>query len=157
MDNIIDMKGYSDVMRLFCITALVNRFVKNLFPKTKGDNLNLNSYVDAKEIYEAKVHCVKTNQLRLLKSDNYEIFVFPGPRPWSPTMVPGPQFVFTGFGPQFVFSGLGPQFVFTGPALNLFLPALAINLSLLVLRITVKVFYSYSVYLYKLSAYVLAS
>ena len=155
MDNTSYMKGYSDVMKLFCITALVNRFVKNLFPKTKGDNLNLNSYVDAKEIYEAKVHWVKTNQLRLLKSDNYDVFVFPGPRAWSPTLVPGPQF--SGFGPQIVFSGLGPQFGFTGPPLNLFLPALAINLSLLVLRITAKVCYSYSVYLYKISVYVLAS
>ena len=34
--------------------------------------MNLNSYVDAKEIYEAKVHCVKANPLRLLKSYNYE-------------------------------------------------------------------------------------
>ena len=42
------------------------------FRKIKGDNLNLNSYVDAKEICEAKVHCVKANQLRLLKSENYE-------------------------------------------------------------------------------------
>ena len=48
------------------------RFFKNLFQKIKGDNLNLNSYVDAKEIYEAKVHWVKVNQLHLLKSDNYE-------------------------------------------------------------------------------------
>ena len=30
------------------------------------------SYVDAKEICEAKVHWVEANQLRLLKSDNYE-------------------------------------------------------------------------------------
>ena len=34
--------------------------------------MNLNSYVDAKEIYGAKVHSVKANQLRLLKSHNYE-------------------------------------------------------------------------------------
>ena len=51
MDNIIDIKGYSDVMK-----SLVIRFVKNLFRKIKGDNLNLNSYVDAKKICEAKVH-----------------------------------------------------------------------------------------------------
>ena len=56
MDNIIDIKGYSDVMKLFRVTALVIRFVKNLFRKIKGDNLNLNSYVDAKKICEAKVH-----------------------------------------------------------------------------------------------------
>ena len=67
MDNIIDIKGYSDVMK-----SLVIRFVKNLFRKIKGDNLNLNSYVDAKEICEAKVHWVNANRLRLLKSKNYE-------------------------------------------------------------------------------------
>ena len=32
----------------------------------------MSSYVDAKEIREAKVYWVKANQLRLLKSDNYE-------------------------------------------------------------------------------------
>ena len=48
------------------------RFVENLFRKIKGDNLNLGSFVDAKEIHEEKVHWVKTNQLRLLKSENYE-------------------------------------------------------------------------------------
>ena len=56
MDNIIDIKGYSDVMKLFRVTALVIRFVKNIFRKIKGDNLNLNNYVDAKEICEGKVH-----------------------------------------------------------------------------------------------------
>ena len=71
-DNIIDIKGYSDVTKLFRFTALVIRFVKNLFQKVKGDNLNLNSYIDPKEICEAKVHWVKANQLRLLKSENYE-------------------------------------------------------------------------------------
>ena len=49
------------------------RFVKNVFRKIKGDNLNLNSYAYAKEICQAKkVHCVNANQLHLLKSDNYE-------------------------------------------------------------------------------------
>ena len=72
IDNIIDIKGYSDVTKLFRFTALVIRFVKNLFQKVKGDNLNLNSYIDPKEICEAKVHWVKANQLRLLKSENYE-------------------------------------------------------------------------------------
>ena len=63
------------------------------------------------------------------------VFVFPGPRP---------QFVFDDPGPKFVFHVSSPQFVFAGPALNLCLP---------VLRFTVKVCYSYSVYLYKLSVY----
>ena len=72
MDNIIDIKAYSDIMKLFRVTTLVIRFVKNVFRKIKGDNLNLNSYIDAKEICETKVHWVKANQLRLLKSENYK-------------------------------------------------------------------------------------
>ena len=72
MDDTIDIKGYSDVTKLFRVSALVIGFVKNLFRKIKGDNLNFNSYIDATEICEAKVTWVKANQLRLLKSENYE-------------------------------------------------------------------------------------
>ena len=63
MDNIIDIKGHSDV-KLFCFTTLVIRLVKNFFRKIRGDNLNMNSYVDAKGIYNTKVHWEKANQLR---------------------------------------------------------------------------------------------
>ena len=55
-------------------------------------------------------------------------------RPRAPALAPCPKFVFHRPGPQFVFS----------PALSLCSP---------VLRFTVKVCYSYSVYLYKLSVY----
>ena len=72
MNNIIDIKGYSDVMKLFRVIALVIRFMKNLFRKMKGNNLNLNIHVDAKKIFKVKVHWVKANQLHLLKSDDYE-------------------------------------------------------------------------------------
>ena len=72
VDNTIDIKSYSDLIKLFRVTALVTRFVKNVFRKIKGDNLNSNSYIDVKEIYEAKVHWIKAYQLRLLKSDSYE-------------------------------------------------------------------------------------
>ena len=71
MDNIIDIKDYSDVIKLFRVTALVIRFVKNLFRKIEGDYLHLNSYVDAKKICKAKVQWVKGNQFSLLKSENY--------------------------------------------------------------------------------------
>ena len=43
MDDTIDIKGYSDVTKLFRVSALVIGFVKNLFRKIKGDNLNFNS------------------------------------------------------------------------------------------------------------------
>ena len=57
---------------MFRVTALVIRFVKNLIRKVKGDDLYLKNFVDAKEIYDAKFHWIKANQLCLLKSDNYE-------------------------------------------------------------------------------------
>ena len=49
--------------------------------------------------------------------------------------------------------GPGPNLYFTAPVLNLYLPAPALNLCSPVLHFTVKVCYSYSVYLYKLSVY----
>ena len=73
VDNIIKASNnYSDINRLFRVTAFVVRFVKNLFRKVKGENLILFNYADANEIYEAKIHWVKANQLLLLKSENYE-------------------------------------------------------------------------------------
>ena len=67
MDNIIDIKGYSDVMKLFR-----DQICEKLISKKLNKKTYLSSYVDAKEIREAKVYWVKANQLRLLKSDNYE-------------------------------------------------------------------------------------
>ena len=72
VDNIIKASNYSDINRLFRVTAFVVRFVKNLFRKIKGENLKLYNYADASEIYETKTHWIKANQLLLLKSENYE-------------------------------------------------------------------------------------
>ena len=72
MDNTIGIKNYSDVIKSFRVTALAVKFAENILRKIKGDNLNLNSYVLAKEICEEKVHSVRANQLRLLKNDIYE-------------------------------------------------------------------------------------
>ena len=72
IDNIIKASNYSDINRLFRFTAFVVRFVKNLFRKIKGENLKLFNYADASEIYEAKIHWIKANQLLLLKSENCE-------------------------------------------------------------------------------------
>ena len=69
MDNIIDIRDYSDVIKLFRVAALVIRFLKNLFRKIKGDNLNMNSYVGKGNLQSQSS---KANQLRLLKSGNYE-------------------------------------------------------------------------------------
>ena len=72
VDKIIKTSNYSDINRLFRATAFVMRFVKNLFRKVKGENLKLFNYADASEIYEAKIHWIKANQLLLLKKENYE-------------------------------------------------------------------------------------
>ena len=72
VDNIIKASNYSDINRLFCVTAFVVRFVKNLFRKIKDENLKLFNYADASEIYEAKIHWIKANKLLLSKSENYE-------------------------------------------------------------------------------------
>lgn len=56
IENIIHYKGYSDVIKFFCVTALEVRFLlKIYFGKMKYDNLSLSSYVDANEIYQVKV------------------------------------------------------------------------------------------------------
>ena len=72
IDNTIDIRGYRDIIKVLRVTAFVIKFVKNLFRKIKGDYLNLDSYVDATEFYEAKVRWVKTHPLSLLKNVNYE-------------------------------------------------------------------------------------
>ena len=51
------------------------------------------------------------------------------------------------------FPAPGPNLFLTAPALNLYLLASALNSCLPVLRFTVKVCYSYNVYLDKLSVY----
>ena len=51
VDNLIKPTNYSDINRLFRVTAFVARFVKNLFWKVKGENLKLLNYADASEIY----------------------------------------------------------------------------------------------------------
>ena len=72
VDNTITTSNYSDTNRLFRVTAFIVRFVKNFFQKVKDENLKLFNHADASEIYEAKIHWVKANQLLLLKSENYE-------------------------------------------------------------------------------------
>ena len=41
VDNIIKASNYSDINRLFRVTAFIVRFVKNIFRKVKGENLKL--------------------------------------------------------------------------------------------------------------------
>ena len=61
-----------------------------------------------------------------------------------PSLAPGPNLYLT---------ALAPNLYFTTPILNLYLPAPALSLRSPVLRFTIKVCYSYSVCLYKLSVF----
>ena len=63
-----------------------------------------------------------------------------------PASGPGP-------GPNLYLTTPTPNLYFTAPALNLYVPVPALNLCSPVLRFTVKVCYSYSVYLHKLNVY----
>ena len=72
IDNIIKASNDSDINRLFRVTAFVVRFLKSLFWKVIGKNLKLFNSADVSEIYEAKIHWIKANQLLLLKRENYE-------------------------------------------------------------------------------------
>ena len=72
LDNIIKASNDSDINRLFRVTAFVGRFLKSLFWKVIGKNLKLFNSADGSEIYEAKIHWIKANQLLLLKKENYE-------------------------------------------------------------------------------------
>ena len=81
-------------------------------------------------------------------------YLFPASRPrtWPPALnfyLPVPAL-------NLYFASLAPNLFLWELAPNLFLPALAL-LCLSVLRFTVKVCYSYSAYLHKLSVYVLVS
>ena len=76
----------------------------------------------------------------LIKSCNLikiRVFMFASPRlwPWPPPL-------------DLHLSAPALNLYFPAPALNLFLPALVLILCLPVLRFTVRVCYSYSVYLY---------
>ena len=79
----------------------------------------------------AELRSMRPCNMRIIFAKIHRVFAFPRPRPelWLSA----------------------PYLYFMALAHNLYLPALALNLCLPVLRFTVKVCYSYSVYLYKLS------
>ena len=68
---------------------------------------------------------------------NDRVFVFPGPRLPALALAPAPDL----------------NLYFPAPASNLYLPALVLNFCLPLPRFTVKICYSYSVYLYNFSVY----
>ena len=104
-------------------------------------------------IKKLQLCCVQGNYLNWFKSyltnrkqyieSGYFCFLAPGPGhdPQDPNLALSP-------GPQFIFSGHGPHLYLLASPIKFFLSGLALNFCLPVLRFTVKVCYSYRVYLY---------
>ena len=63
--EIIDIKRYNDWLRLFRVTAYVQRFVNNLKAKIKKEPLVLTRYVEANEMKKAKLLWILENQRTL--------------------------------------------------------------------------------------------
>ena len=72
IDDIIDIHRFNDLLKLYRVTAIVLRFIKNLKSSVKKENINLNKFVTVEEINEAKLLWIKANQHVMKKSKNYE-------------------------------------------------------------------------------------
>ena len=71
VSNVIDIKKYSDVNRLYRITCYVKRFIENLKNLIRKKKLNL-SCISAKEYSEAEGIWIKVSQEKLEISENYD-------------------------------------------------------------------------------------
>ena len=68
IENVIDINRYSNLLKLYRVTAYVKRFINNV----KGKSINMNKYLSAKEIKDAENLWVKANQRVLINDSNYE-------------------------------------------------------------------------------------
>ena len=68
--NVISIKRYSDIMRLFRVTAFVMRFVYNLKARLSGKSLCLAKYVVTRELVAAQLLWIKDNQIDLNRNYN---------------------------------------------------------------------------------------
>ena len=67
IQNIISIEKYNDINKLYRITALVLRFVRNLRKKKNNSTLNTCRYVTITELREAKHLWLRDNQKELRK------------------------------------------------------------------------------------------
>ena len=80
-DDVVDINKFTDLLKLFRVTSMVLRFVKNLKRSVNKEKLHLVKYITVGEINEAKLLWIKANQHVLKKSSNYECeikFIFSG-------------------------------------------------------------------------------
>ena len=68
--NIINIEHFSDLIKLFRLSAWVLRFVTNLKKKHSGRKLKLNKFISTSEIRFAKLLWIQENQAKLENSDN---------------------------------------------------------------------------------------
>ena len=62
IENIIDIHKYSDLLRLYRITALVKRFCENLKSSVTKQNILRSEYLTAQEIRDARKLWIEANQ-----------------------------------------------------------------------------------------------
>ena len=71
INQTIDMEKYSDLNKLYRITALVLRFIVNTKKKEKMERL-LHTYVTLEELRKAKTKWIKENQVHLREYERYD-------------------------------------------------------------------------------------
>ena len=72
IDNVIDINDYSNVTKLFRVTAYVLRFINNLKQKVNKSTVKCQEYIDAEEIRNASNLWIKANQIHLMEKDTYK-------------------------------------------------------------------------------------
>ena len=69
--NFINIEHFSDLIKLFSLSAWVLRSVINLKKKHSGRKLNLNRFISISEIIFVKLLWIQENQAKLENSDNF--------------------------------------------------------------------------------------
>ena len=72
IDSMIDIKRYSDFLKLLRVTALVYRFTVSLRKKVTKKSLTLCKYVATKEMRIAKLLWLKCNQYYLMEAKDFD-------------------------------------------------------------------------------------
>ena len=71
IENVIPVKRYSHLFKLYRLTALVLRFIENLKHVVNNKCINTKTYCEAFEIKRARFLWIKENQKILKKQSNY--------------------------------------------------------------------------------------
>ena len=72
IENIINVEHFSNVNKLYRVTAWVFRFVNNSKQKWKKQKLNLENFINSSEIQHVKLTWIRANQYELKQSKNFK-------------------------------------------------------------------------------------